>query len=71
MGGQEFGADTLLIDVRRLNRILDLNRQTGVLEVEAGIEWPELIAGRRGSLDDFRNHGGKRARSRPEDETIC
>jgi len=45
MGGQEFGTDTLLIDVRRLNRILDLNQQTGVLEVEAGIEWPELIAG--------------------------
>jgi FAD/FMN-containing dehydrogenase len=45
MGGQEFGTDTLLIDVRRLNRILDLNQQTGVLEVEAGIEWPELIDG--------------------------
>jgi FAD/FMN-containing dehydrogenase len=40
MGGQEFGTDTLLIDVRGLNRILDLNHQTGVLEVEAGIEWP-------------------------------
>jgi FAD/FMN-containing dehydrogenase len=45
MGGQEFGTDTLLIDVRKLNRILDLNHQTGVLEVEAGIEWPELIDG--------------------------
>jgi FAD/FMN-containing dehydrogenase len=45
MGGQEFGTDTLLIDIRRLNRILDFNRQTGVLEVEAGIEWPELIDG--------------------------
>jgi len=45
MGGQEFGTDTLLIDIRRLNRILDLNHQTGVLEVEAGIEWPELIDG--------------------------
>src|SRR6266446_9126600 len=45
MGGQEFGTGTLLIDVRRLNRILDLNHHTGVLEVEAGIEWPELIDG--------------------------
>jgi hypothetical protein len=33
---------TLLVDVRSLNRILDLNHQTGVLEVEAGIEWLEL-----------------------------
>ena len=45
MGGQEFGTDTLLLDVRKLNRILDLNRDTGILEVEAGIEWPDLING--------------------------
>jgi len=45
MGGQEFGTDTLLLDVRKLNRILDLNRDTGILEVEAGIEWPDLIDG--------------------------
>jgi FAD/FMN-containing dehydrogenase len=45
MGGQEFGTNTLLMDVRKLNRILDLNRETGILEVEAGIEWPELIEG--------------------------
>jgi FAD/FMN-containing dehydrogenase len=45
MGGQEFGTDTLLLDVRKLNRILDLNRNTGILEVEAGVEWPNLIDG--------------------------
>jgi FAD/FMN-containing dehydrogenase len=45
MGGQEFGTDTLLLDVRKLNRILDLNHDTGILEVEAGIEWPDLIDG--------------------------
>ena len=45
MGGQQFGADTLLIDSRKLNRVLHLDRQRGILEVESGIEWPELIEG--------------------------
>src|ERR1700732_2088540 len=45
MGGQQFGSDTLLIDIRRLNRVLHLDRQRGILEVESGIEWPELIDG--------------------------
>jgi FAD/FMN-containing dehydrogenase len=45
MGGQQFGADTQLIDIRTLNRVLHLDRETGILEVESGIEWPELIEG--------------------------
>ncbi len=45
MGGQQFGTDTLLIDVRKMNRVLSLDRQHGLLQVEAGIEWPELIDG--------------------------
>jgi FAD/FMN-containing dehydrogenase len=45
MGGQQFGTDTLLIDVRKLSRVLHLDRDRGILEVEAGIEWPELIDG--------------------------
>jgi len=45
MGGQQFGTDTLLIDTRKLNRVLNLDRKRGILEVEAGIEWPELIDG--------------------------
>ena len=45
MGGQQFGANTLLIDIRKMRRILTLDRNRGILEVEAGIEWPELIDG--------------------------
>jgi len=45
MGGQQFGTDTLLIDVRKMNRVLNLDRESGVLEIDAGIEWPELIDG--------------------------
>jgi FAD/FMN-containing dehydrogenase len=43
MGGQQFGVDTLLIDIRKLSRVLNLDRKRGMIEVEAGIEWPELI----------------------------
>ena len=45
MGGQQFGTDTTLIDVRNLHRILNFNRDTGIIEVEAGIEWPQLMEG--------------------------
>jgi FAD/FMN-containing dehydrogenase len=45
MGGQQFGTDTQLIDIRKMSRILHLDRAQGFLEVEAGIEWPELISG--------------------------
>jgi FAD/FMN-containing dehydrogenase len=45
MGGQQFGSDTLLVDSRQLNRVLSLDRKNGILEVEAGIEWPELMDG--------------------------
>jgi FAD/FMN-containing dehydrogenase len=45
MGGQQFGTDTLLIDIRKMNRGLHLDREHGIVEVQAGIEWPGLING--------------------------
>lgn len=45
MGGQQFGTDSFLVDIRKLNRVLHLDRELGILDVEAGIEWPELIRG--------------------------
>jgi len=45
MGGQQFGTDTLLIDVRKMNRVLNLDRERGILDADAGIEWTELIDG--------------------------
>lgn len=58
MGGQEFGTDTALIDVRKLNRILNLNRETGIIEVEAGIEWPQLIDGYLAQQSGDKRTGG-------------
>ncbi len=44
MGGQQFGRDTLLLDTKRFNRIVNFDRTKGHIEVQGGIEWPELIA---------------------------
>jgi len=43
MGGQQFGTGTILIDLRGMNRVLNLDSDRGIVEVEAGIEWPELL----------------------------
>lgn len=45
MGGQQFGTDTVLLDIRKMSRVLGLDRERGILEVQAGIEWPALING--------------------------
>jgi FAD/FMN-containing dehydrogenase len=42
-GGQQFGAGTLFLDTTTMNRPLSLDSNSGNLEVEAGIEWPELV----------------------------
>ncbi len=44
MGGQQFGTDTILLDMTAMNRVLAFDVVTGEIEVEAGIQWPELIA---------------------------
>jgi len=44
MGGQQFGTGTTLIDLSGLDRVIGLDRERGIVEVEAGIQWPALIA---------------------------
>src|SRR5437879_4750663 len=43
MGGQQFGTDTILVDTAKLNRVINFDRERGTIEVEAGIQWEELI----------------------------
>ena len=45
MGGQQFAADAILLDIRPVRRIVHLDAEHGVVEAEAGIEWPELVEG--------------------------
>jgi FAD/FMN-containing dehydrogenase len=43
MGGQQFGADTILIDTVGLDRVVAFDQKKGLLTVQAGIRWPELL----------------------------
>lgn len=43
MGGQQFATDTTLLDLRSLNRVIRLDRENALIEVEAGITWPPLV----------------------------
>lgn len=43
MGGQQFAAGALHIDMSKLNRVVALDRARGIATVEAGIQWPQLI----------------------------
>jgi FAD/FMN-containing dehydrogenase len=43
MGGQQFGADTVLIDLRSLNQVRELDDERGTVVVDAGVEWPSLV----------------------------
>jgi FAD/FMN-containing dehydrogenase len=42
MGGQQFGTDGLLLDTRKLVKVLDFNAERGLIEVEGGVQWPRL-----------------------------
>ena len=44
MGGQQFAEGALHLDTRGMNRVLGFDPRAGLLKVEAGIEWPELVA---------------------------
>src|SRR6476660_4290077 len=43
MGGQQFAADSICIDTRSLDRVISFDQEHGLIEVEAGIQWPKFI----------------------------
>lgn len=43
MGGQQFAKDSICIDTRSLDRVISFDREHGLIEAEAGIQWPKLI----------------------------
>ena len=43
-GGQQFATDAELVDTRRLRRVLHFDPHVGTIEVETGIQWPDLMA---------------------------
>src|SRR5437667_1013044 len=43
MGGQQFATGSICIDTRSLNRVISFDQEHGLIEAEAGIQWPKLI----------------------------
>jgi len=43
MGGQQFATDALQVDMRGMRSLLELDEERGIINVEAGIEWAELM----------------------------
>jgi FAD/FMN-containing dehydrogenase len=60
MGGQQFGADTVLVDTSALRRVVELDLEAGQVEAEAGIQWPELVD------ELLRRQAGRRVGDRAE-----
>lgn len=44
MGGQQFGTGTIALNMSSFNKVLGLDSKHGIVEVESGIEWPDLVA---------------------------
>jgi FAD/FMN-containing dehydrogenase len=44
MGAQAFATDGVLVDVRKLDRVLAFDMERGLIEVESGMQWPRLLA---------------------------
>jgi FAD/FMN-containing dehydrogenase len=42
-GGQPFGDQAVLLDIRKLNRVVSFDAQQGLIELEAGVQWPQLL----------------------------
>ena len=45
MGGQQFLSGGTLLDTRHLTRIINLDAERGIVTVEAGIMWSDLVCG--------------------------
>ena len=45
MGGQQFADGGELLDLRGMNRVLELDMDRGLVRAQGGIQWPDLIRG--------------------------
>ena len=52
MGGQQVCSDGVLVDMTGMSRVVEFDRAKGEIEVEAGIQWPELYSYLRDSQRD-------------------
>jgi FAD/FMN-containing dehydrogenase len=43
MGGQQFGMGTIHLSMSSFNQVIGLDSEKGIIEVQSGIQWPELV----------------------------
>lgn len=43
MGGQQYGTNTLNLNMSEYDKIISFDKEKGIIEVESGIQWPKLI----------------------------
>jgi len=43
MGGQQFGTGTVNLSMSAFNKVVGLDSDKGIVEVQSGIQWPELV----------------------------
>jgi FAD/FMN-containing dehydrogenase len=43
MGGQQFGRGTINLSMSSFNQVISLDAEKGIVEVQSGIQWPELV----------------------------
>jgi FAD/FMN-containing dehydrogenase len=43
MGGQQFGTGTINLNMSSFNKVIGLDSEKGIVEVQSGIQWPELV----------------------------
>jgi len=43
MGGQPFADQAVMLDIRKLNKILSFDVERGLIELESGVQWPQLL----------------------------
>ena len=53
MGGQQFLSGGTLLDTQHLNRITNLDAERGIVTVEAGIMWSDLVCGLRAMQQNY------------------
>ena len=43
MGGQQFTDSAILVDMKRMNKVINFDYSRATVEIGAGIQWPELV----------------------------
>jgi FAD/FMN-containing dehydrogenase len=70
MGGQQFGSDGLLLDMTGMNRAIALDGERGLLIMEAGAMWPDVVRATRDLARGEQRHGIRQKQTGADDLTL-